>query len=113
VQYVLWVIGLAAACLAARGTTQRPVALVLLAVAGLTVAVYPAGWYLLIRGSGAITGLLVARNALLVVAAAASCRRILGHHAPSRSGNSLRAGGVATVRSEYRASPTSASTAKS
>jgi len=113
VQYVLWVIGLAAACLAARGTTQRPVALVLLAVAGLTVAVYPAGWYPLIRGSGAITGLLVARNALLVVAAAVSCRRILRHPAPSRSGNSLRAGGVATVRSEYRASPTSASTAKS
>ena len=113
VQYVLWVIGLAAACLANRGTTQRPVALVLLAVAGLTVAVYPAGWYPLIRGSGAITGLLVARNALLVVAAAVSCRRILRHPAPSRSGNSLRAGGVATVRSEYRASPTSASTAKS
>jgi hypothetical protein len=112
VQYVLWVIGLAAACLANRGTTQRPVALLLLAVAGLTVAVYPAEWYPLLGGSGAATGVLVARNALLVVAAAVSCRRILSHPVPSRPGNSLGARGVATVRSEYRAAPASAGTAK-
>jgi hypothetical protein len=94
-QYMLWVIGLAAACLAARGTTQRPVALVLLAVAGLTVAVFPAGWYSLLGGSGVVTGVLMARNALLVAAAAMSCRRILSHPAAPSPGNPLAAGGVA------------------
>jgi len=98
VQYVLWVIGLAAACLANRGTTQRPVALILLAVAGLTVAIYPAMWHPLLEGSGAVTGVLMTRNALLVAAAAVSCRRILGYRAPPRPGNSPGAGGVATVR---------------
>jgi hypothetical protein len=112
VQYVLWVIGLAAACLANRGTTQRPVALLLLAVAGLTVAVYPAGWLPLIGGSGAVTVILIARNALLVAAAAVSCRRILRYRATSRPGYLLGAGGVATVRSGNRASPASASAAK-
>jgi hypothetical protein len=111
-QYVLWVIGLAAACLANRGTTQRPVALILLAVAGLTVAVFPTRWYPLLGGSSAATGILMARNALLVAAAVVSCRRILRYRAPSRPGNSLEAGGAATVRSEYPASSASASAAK-
>jgi len=97
-QYVLWAIGLAAACLANRGTTQRPVALILLAVAGLTFAVFPAMWHPLLEGSGAVTGVLMTRNALLVAAAAVSCRRILGYRAPPRPGNSPGAGGVATVR---------------
>jgi hypothetical protein len=83
-QYVLWGIGLAAACLANRDTTQRPVALLLLAVAGLTVAVFPVRWYPLLGGSGAATGVLMARNALLIAAAAVSCRRILSYRAPSR-----------------------------
>ncbi len=75
-QYVLWVIGLAAACLAARRTTQRPVALAVLGIALLTVAVFPAGWQNLLKGSATITGILVARNVLLVATAAISCRRV-------------------------------------
>jgi hypothetical protein len=76
-QYLLWVVGLAAACLAIGRTTQRPVALAVLAAAGLTQLIFPIGWYSLLSGSDAVTGVLVARNVLLVVAAALSCWRII------------------------------------
>ena len=76
-QYLLWVIGLAAACLATGPTTQRPVALAVLAAAGLTQLIFPIGWYSLLSGSDAVTGVLAARNVLLVVAAALSCWRII------------------------------------
>jgi hypothetical protein len=76
-QYVLWAIGLAAACLAARRTTQRPVALAILGIALLTVAVFPVGWPSLLNGSGTSTAVLVARNGLLAAAAAVSCQRVL------------------------------------
>jgi len=76
-QYMLWAIGLAAACLAAGQTTQRPVALAILAVALLTVLVFPVGWQSLLRGSAMSTGILAARDALLAAAAVASCWRLL------------------------------------
>jgi hypothetical protein len=87
-QYLLWAIGLAAACLAARQTTQRPAALAILVAALLTVIVFPAGWPALLRGSAVITGILAARDALLVAAAATSCRRLLG--AACRAGQAGR-----------------------
>ena len=61
-QYLLWVIGLAAACLATGHTTQRPVALVVLAAAGLTQLIFPIGWPSLVHGSDAVTGVLAART---------------------------------------------------
>ena len=76
-QYMLWAIGLAAACLATRQTTQRPVALAILVAALLTVIVFPTGWQGLLRGSAMITGILAARDALLAAAAVASCWRVL------------------------------------
>jgi len=76
-QYLLWVTGLAAACLATGRTTQRPAALAVLAAAGLTQLIFPIGWLALVAGSDVLTGVLTARNALLVVAAVLSCRRIL------------------------------------
>ncbi len=81
-QYLLWVIGLAAACLAAGQTTQRPVALAVLAAAGLTQLIFPVWWYRLVDGSDPVTAVLVARNVLLVVAAALSCWRILSASSP-------------------------------
>ena len=75
-QYLVWVIALAAACLAAGRTTQRPAAVALLAAAWLTQVVFPIWWVSLVAGSGGATVVLVARNALLVVAAVLSCRAI-------------------------------------
>jgi hypothetical protein len=76
-QYLLWVTGLAAVCLATGRTTQRPVAVAVLAAAALTQVVFPIGWTSLLSGSAAATTVLVARNTLLVAAAILSCRRIL------------------------------------
>jgi Glycosyltransferase family 87 len=99
-QYLLWVIGLAAACLATGRTTQRPVAIAVLAAAGLTQVIFPTGWHSLLGGSDAVTGVLAARNVLLAVAAVLSCWRIVkvispGHEGPDQglptSGRSLNA----------------------
>lgn len=76
-QYILWALGLAAVCLAARQTTQRPVAVALLAVAGITQIVFPGQWSHLLSGSALITGVLVLRNVLLVAATALSWQRLL------------------------------------
>jgi hypothetical protein len=82
-QYLLWVTGLAAACLATGRTTQRPVALAVLAAAGLTQLIFPIEWPSLLSGSGLATGILAARNTLLVLAAALSCWRITSATSPS------------------------------
>jgi hypothetical protein len=83
-QYLLWVTGLAAACLATGHTTQRQVALAVLATAGLTQLIFPIGWHSLVYGSDVVTGVLAARNVLLAVAAALSCWRILSVTSPGR-----------------------------
>ena len=94
-QYLLWVTGLAAACLAAGQTTQRPVALAVLAADGLTQLIFPFGWGHLLHGSDLITLVLAARNVLLVAAAALSCWRIAALSLPSRG-----AAGSVPLRSE-------------
>jgi len=83
-QYILWVLGLAAVCLATGQTTQRPVAVALLAVAALTQIVFPGRWPELLSGSGLITGVLVLRNVILVAATALSWQRLLSAAASSR-----------------------------
>jgi hypothetical protein len=83
-QYLLWVIGLAAACLATGRTTQRPAALAVLAAAGLTQLVFPIWWRGVVLGSDLATGVLTARNLLLVAAAALSCWRITRAARPPR-----------------------------
>jgi hypothetical protein len=85
-QYLLWVLGLAAVCLAAGQTTQRPVALALLAVDGLTQIVFPGEWYRLLSGSASLTGVLVLRNAALIAVAALSWQRIISAAVPTASG---------------------------
>jgi hypothetical protein len=84
-QYLLWVLGLAAVCLASGQTTQRPVALALLAVAGLTQIVFPGQWYTLLSGSAAVTAVLVLRNVLLVAVATLSWQRIISAAVPTAS----------------------------
>ena len=81
-QFMLWVTGLAAACLAAGRTTQRPAALAVLAAAGLTQLIFPTGWHSLLHGSGLVTGILTTRNLFLVAAAALSCRRMTSATSP-------------------------------
>jgi hypothetical protein len=75
-QYLLWPLGIAAACLAAPRTTQRPVAILVLAAAALTQWIYPWEFEPVLHGSGVLTTVLVARNLLLVAATVLSLRRI-------------------------------------
>jgi len=101
-QYLLWVTGLAAACLATGQTTQRPAALAVLAAAGLTQVIFPIEWPSLVHGSDAVTGVLAARNLLLAVAAALSCWRILsvtspGHEVPYQVAPQGHRGGAGQV----------------
>jgi hypothetical protein len=84
-QYLLWVTGLGAACLATGRTTQRPAALAVLAAAWLTQLVFPIWWRGLVYGSDLATSALTARNLLLVAAAALSCWRIARTAAASRA----------------------------
>ena len=76
-QYLLWVTGLAACCLAAGRSTQRPVAVALLAVDVLTAVVYPLGFAPMIAGSDLMTVIVAVRNGLLLVVTAWSCWRLL------------------------------------
>jgi len=70
VQYMIWLIGMAGCALAFPRTSQRPVALGLLAVAGLTQAEYPFLFHDF-RAYGAAAGTVVvaARDALLLALA--------------------------------------------
>ena len=96
-QYLLWVTGLAAACLATGRTTQRPVALAVLAAAGLTQLIFPVGWARLLHGSDLVTGVLAARNILLVLAAALSCWRITSVTSPSHEDPNESSSGTAAI----------------
>ncbi|WP_246458615.1 glycosyltransferase 87 family protein [Streptomyces himalayensis] len=75
-QYMIWLLGLAAVCLTSRHTTQRPVAALLAAAAGVSALAYPV-LYTQITG-GTWTGCLVmlVRNGLLIAAAVLSFRRL-------------------------------------
>jgi hypothetical protein len=73
-QYMIWLAGIAAVCMAVKGSSQRPVALLLLLVYGLTQIEFPIRWFDIIwrhqpwYGAGA----LVLRNVLLLAASVLS-----------------------------------------
>jgi hypothetical protein len=75
-QYLIWLIGLAAVCLCVRGTTQRPVALLLLPVAALTVLEFPLGFDSVVGGRPLGVCVLAARNVLLLAATLLACARL-------------------------------------
>ena len=67
VQYMIWLIGMAACALAFPRTSQRPVALGLLAAAGLTQVEYPFLFHdFRAYGAAAGTAVVAARDALLL-----------------------------------------------
>jgi hypothetical protein len=88
-QFLLWLIGVAAACLAVhpRRTTQRPVAVAVLVAAGLTQLVFPVGWLPFLHGSALVTSVLILRNVVLLAATILSCQRLL-RASQRRSANS-------------------------
>ncbi|MED7825122.1 glycosyltransferase family 87 protein [Streptomyces chiangmaiensis] len=75
-QYMIWLIGLAAVCLTSRHTTQRPVALLLLAATAVSAVEYPAYYEEVINSTWTGCVLMLVRNGLLTIAAVVSLVRL-------------------------------------
>ena len=75
-QYMVWLIGLAAVCLTVRGTTQKPVAVLIMLASGLTVLEFPVMFGPVTSSSPSGVAVLTARNLLLLAAALLSCTRL-------------------------------------
>ncbi|MFG3304251.1 glycosyltransferase 87 family protein [Streptomyces wuyuanensis] len=75
-QYLIWLLGLAAVCLTSRHTSQRPVALLLLPATALSTLAYPVLYQDVIDVTPVGGGVVLARNLLLLAAAALSARRL-------------------------------------
>lgn len=67
-QYLIWLIGLSAVCLSVRGTSQRPIALLLLPAIGITTIDYPLFFDAMQAGGWRPTAVILARNGLLLTA---------------------------------------------
>lgn len=75
-QYMIWLLGLAAVCLTARHTTQRPVAVLILAATAVSAVEYPALYADVIHSTWTGCALMLVRNGLLAAAAALSFVRL-------------------------------------
>ncbi len=75
-QYLVWLIGLAAVCLTVEDTTQRPVALLLLPVVGVTTVDYPLFFDSMQAGGWWPTAVILLRNGLLLAASLWSAARL-------------------------------------
>ncbi|MGP4002003.1 glycosyltransferase 87 family protein [Streptomyces sp. 8N706] len=83
-QYLIWLIGLAAVCLTAGRTTQRPVAVLLLLVTAVTTVDYPLFFGAVINSSWQGAAVVGLRNLLLLAAALLSCVRLWRATVPRR-----------------------------
>ncbi|MER6395112.1 glycosyltransferase 87 family protein [Kitasatospora sp. NPDC001603] len=75
-QYLVWLVGVAAVCLTVRGTSQRPVALLVLAATPLTVVEFPLLFSELVGSEPWAVTALTLRNLLLLAATGLSCVRL-------------------------------------
>ncbi|GAA2236784.1 MULTISPECIES: glycosyltransferase family 87 protein [Kitasatospora] len=75
-QYLIWLIGLAAVCLTQRGSSQRPVALLVLLATAVTTVDYPLFFDALISGGWKGTVVIMVRNGLLLAASLSSAARL-------------------------------------
>ncbi|MFI1362674.1 glycosyltransferase 87 family protein [Streptomyces griseochromogenes] len=89
-QYMVWLLGLAAVCLTSRYTSQRPVALLVLASSALSSVVFPMYYREVVDGTWTGCLLMLARNGLLAAAAVLSFVR-LWHSARPPAGTSAAA----------------------
>ncbi|MFF7752440.1 glycosyltransferase 87 family protein [Streptomyces sp. NPDC007971] len=75
-QYMIWLLGLAAVCLTSRCTSQRPVALLVLAASALSSVAFPMYYREVVDGTWTGCLLMLGRNGLLVAAAVLSFVRL-------------------------------------
>ncbi|MFD7591470.1 glycosyltransferase 87 family protein [Kitasatospora sp. NPDC059812] len=75
-QYLVWLIGVAAVCLTVRGSSQRPVALLILLACPLTLAEFPLMFSRILASERWGVTVLSLRNLLLLAATVLSCIRL-------------------------------------
>lgn len=75
-QYVVWLVGLAAVCLAFRAAATTLPAVLVLVAAGVTLLEFPLGFGHVVASDAWGVTLLVVRNGLLVAASLAAARRL-------------------------------------
>ncbi len=82
-QYLIWLLGLASVCLTSRHTSQRPVAVLVLAATALSTVAYPLLYSQVTTGTWTGCLLMLARNGLLAGAAVLSFVRLCRAARPS------------------------------
>ncbi|REE94673.1 glycosyltransferase 87 family protein [Thermomonospora umbrina] len=75
-QYMLWLLGLGAVCLAHRASRQRPAVLMVLVAAALSQFLYPLNWQGLMAADTLETWVLAVRNVLVVAATVLAVARL-------------------------------------
>jgi Glycosyltransferase family 87 len=75
-QYMLWLLGLGAVCLAHHGSRQRPAVLMVLAATALSQFLYPLNWPDLMAARTGETWVLVVRNLLVLAATTIAIARL-------------------------------------
>ncbi|GAA2225911.1 MULTISPECIES: glycosyltransferase 87 family protein [Kitasatospora] len=75
-QYLVWLIGVAAVCLTVRGTSQKPVAVLILVATLFTTLEFPILFGQVHQSQPWGVAVLTVRNGLLLAAALVSCRRL-------------------------------------
>ncbi|SEG89297.1 Protein of unknown function [Thermomonospora echinospora] len=83
-QYLLWLLGLAAVCLAHRGSRQRPAVPLILAATALSQFLYPLNWPDLMAAQPLETWILAVRNLLVLAATVIAVARL--RTGPSNAG---------------------------
>ncbi|MBL1088911.1 MULTISPECIES: glycosyltransferase family 87 protein [Streptomyces] len=95
-QYLLWLVGLAAVCLAVRGSRQTPAAVLVLLATGVTLLEFPVHFADVVASNPLGVALLAVRNGLLVAASLLACRRLWTATGAGRRGT--RSGGLGLRR---------------
>ncbi|GAB7034031.1 glycosyltransferase family 87 protein [Streptomyces sp. NPDC021749] len=85
-QYLLWLVGLAAVCLAVRGSRQTPSAVLVLLATGVTLLEFPVHFADVVASAPWGIALLAVRNGLLVAASLLACRRLWAATGAGRRG---------------------------
>ncbi|WP_441246511.1 glycosyltransferase 87 family protein [Kitasatospora sp. McL0602] len=75
-QYLVWLVGVAAVCLTVRGTSQKPVAVLVLVATLVTTLEFPVLFGQVHASQPWGVAVLTVRNLLLLAAALLSCRRL-------------------------------------
>ncbi|MFG2759600.1 glycosyltransferase 87 family protein [Streptomyces wuyuanensis] len=90
-QYMIWLLGLAAVCLAFRPSRMALPSLLVLAATGLTFLEFPVWFDKVVASDPQGIAVLAARNGLLVAATLLACRRLWTSTVPARGRRRRRA----------------------